>query len=174
MNKKGFTTIEVIVCFALIAAILASMTSVIVNYRDRVINAQAETRILDFKNTFTKLIYDDIITENITSMSECVGNYQCVNLIGSDSTVYPLTATTYESATGNYKKGIYFSYKSNYYFLPESELNSYDVTGNNDHYMINVDSFRVTIDDTNHLYKVIIPIQHYGINKSADITLVIS
>ena len=51
INNKGFTTVEVVLSFSLVVVILASMVSIVVNYRDRVTDEEVKTQLLDFKNT---------------------------------------------------------------------------------------------------------------------------
>ena len=172
MNKRGFTTIEVILTFSLVVVIMASMSGVVINYRDRVINEQIETRMGDFHNTFTKLVYDDIVNGTITSLSSCTDDTMCVNLIGEN--IYQLKATVYRTASGNHVKGVYLSYRGVDYLVPDTDLNVYAASTIDDKYTVGVDNFTISKDTVNNLYKVVIPIYHYGLKKDFSIKLVIS
>ena len=55
MNKKGFTTIELIVSFIMVVIILASLVGFTVNYRDRVKQEEVKSQLYDFKNSITKI-----------------------------------------------------------------------------------------------------------------------
>ena len=60
MNKKGFTTVELILTMAIVIVIMGTISGVTYNYRDRS-NAEEEiTEVTNFKNSVTKTIYDDI------------------------------------------------------------------------------------------------------------------
>ena len=64
MNKKGFTTVELILTVVVVMTIMATITSVTYNYRDRSNLETVITDINDYKNTVTKIIYDDILSIN--------------------------------------------------------------------------------------------------------------
>ncbi len=61
MNKKGFTTIELLLTMLVVVVIMASITSVTYTYRDRSKYEEIITEVTDYKNMVTKIIYDDII-----------------------------------------------------------------------------------------------------------------
>ncbi len=64
MNKKGFTTVELILTIALVIIIMSTITSVTFVYRDRSDYEENVTQITTYKNTLTKIIYDDILDLN--------------------------------------------------------------------------------------------------------------
>ena len=64
MNKKGFTTVELILTIALVIIIMSTITSVTFVYRDRSDYEENVTQIATYKNTLTKIIYDDILDLN--------------------------------------------------------------------------------------------------------------
>ena len=61
MNKKGFTTVELILTMTLVIIIMATITSVTYVYRDKSKYEEISTDITNYKNTVTKIIYDDIL-----------------------------------------------------------------------------------------------------------------
>ena len=61
MNNKGFTTVELILTMVLVITIMFSITSVTYVYRDRSKYEEVISEINDYKNTITKIIYDDIL-----------------------------------------------------------------------------------------------------------------
>ncbi len=60
MNKKGFTTVELVLTIILVTTLMATITSVTLVYRDRADYEEAIASVKDYKNTLTKIIYDDI------------------------------------------------------------------------------------------------------------------
>lgn len=63
MNKKAFTTVEMILTILLVVVIMATITSVTLVYRDKSEYEESVTEIENYKNTLTKIIYDDILDE---------------------------------------------------------------------------------------------------------------
>ena len=61
MNKKAFTTVEMILTILLVVVIMATITSVTLVYRDKSEYEESVTEIENYKNTLTKIIYDDIL-----------------------------------------------------------------------------------------------------------------
>lgn len=61
INKKGFTTIELILTMSIVMVIMATITSVTYTYRDRSVYEESITKLSTYKNSITKIIYDDIL-----------------------------------------------------------------------------------------------------------------
>lgn len=179
LNNKGFSVIEVVLSFSLVVVVLASMVTIIINYRDKITNEEVKTQLLDFKNTITKVIYDDIVDiENVgyTSISRCSisDNDNCaVNFVKEDGTKVPLNIIVQEVSTSILERGIYFEYKDIKYFLPDSNLNDY-LSGDISKYAIVVDELVFNIDNVNNLYSVKIPIIHQVLKEEMIINLVVS
>ena len=71
MNNKGFTTVEVIISFALVVIVMVSMTSMLVSYRDTISNEEIKTRMVEFKNSVTYMIYEDIVFHGVNGLRYC-------------------------------------------------------------------------------------------------------
>ena len=168
MNKKGFTTIEIVLSFALVVVILTGLTVIVINYRDKVPNEETKTQLLDYKNTITKIVYDDIVDGDYVSLSRCVGSYQCVNFIKEDGTTESLKVVNQQEDTSDIKRGMYLEYKGIKYMLPDSDLN--DLNG----YVSDIKEFNIIENPGYNLYSVKIPIVHVGIDYGLEISLVIS
>ena len=56
MNKKAFTTVEMILTILLVVVIMATITSVTLVYRDKSEYEENVTEIDNYKNTLTKII----------------------------------------------------------------------------------------------------------------------
>ena len=74
MNNKGFTTVEVIISFALVVIVMVSMTSMLVSYRDTISNEEIKTRMVEFKNSVTYMIYEDIVFHGVNGLRYCDDN----------------------------------------------------------------------------------------------------
>lgn len=165
INNKGFTTVEIVVSFALVVIILASMTAMVVNYRDNVTDEEVKTQLVDFKNTITKVVYDDIVDGIYTSISSC--GDMCIKFSGSEENKLEIIE---KNGTDGVPKGIYLQYKGIKYFLPDSDLNNF----NTGEYMINVNNPVYSSDTTNHIYSVKIPIFHDGMDENYVIQLLVN
>ncbi len=175
LNKKGFTIIEVIVSFSLISLLLASLISATMFYRDKVKDEEVNSQLWDFKNTITKLVYDDIIAKGITRAESCIGAGDgsgagagtCINLIDKNDVSHVLKIVEYETDGVN-KKGVYLSYDDVKYRLPDSDLGS-----GNERICDFVGGFTVETYD-NKIYKVKISFRHKDLNKHYDLLFVIN
>lgn len=165
INNKGFTTVEVVVSFALVVVILASMTAMVVNYRDKVTDEEVKTQLIDFKNTITKVVYDDIVSGIYSSITSC--GDKCIKFSGSEENKLEIKE---ESGTSGLPKGIYFEYKGIKYFLPDSDLNDYTVG----EYVINTSEIIYNSDTTHNIYSAKIPIFHTGIDEDYVIRLLVN
>ena len=78
LNTKGITTIEVIVCFVLVAVISLSMYSTISAFNTKRIEESYKSKILVYKSTLTKQIQDDFIKKGLVSakIEETINNYK--------------------------------------------------------------------------------------------------
>lgn len=74
MNKKGFTTIEMILTMVLVIVIMITITEVVLTYRDQNNYQETLTSILNYKNNLTTIIYNDIIDEKIIAINEIETN----------------------------------------------------------------------------------------------------
>lgn len=91
LNNKGITTIEVIICFILIATISTAMYSTVSAFNEKRIIEQYKEEIYTYKNILTKTIQDDFIKIGITSatskMSTSAGKaIYSVNCVMKDGT----------------------------------------------------------------------------------------
>ncbi len=69
LNKKGMTVIEVVLTFALIMIIVASILSLIMNYRGKTQTNLTYLDLMTYKNTLTKEIQDDILKYGIADIN---------------------------------------------------------------------------------------------------------
>ena len=124
LNKKGFTIAEVLVSFILVTVILSSIVSATIYYRDRLKQEETISQLIDFKNTITKVVYDDLLDESksITRVETCVGVQNCVNFISESNDSYTFKIVEQEQTVGNKTRGVYVQYDGIEYMLPDSDL----------------------------------------------------
>lgn len=63
MNIKGFTTVEMVLTMVLVVVIMSTITTVTLVYRDKSDYEEILANTINYKNTVTKIIYDDILDE---------------------------------------------------------------------------------------------------------------
>ena len=129
MNNKGFTTIEVILSFALVIIVMVSMTAMLVSYRDTISNEEVKSRLVEFKNSFTYMVYEDIVYNGINGLRYCesdTNNGKCVDFIKDGVKKYTLKLIDSEVSTGKENEKViktYLDYRGIRVMLPDSDLN---------------------------------------------------
>ena len=165
MNKEGFTLVEVVIAFSILALILASIIGFTVYYRDRIRDEQTRTQLLDFKSMITKIIYDDIIDKKVDRIEICAGtsesNISCVNFVDKNNNKYRLEIV---NVTSGNNKGIYLSYRGVKYLVPDSDLSE------DGEYMCNIDDGFI-LESSNDIYKLKINYTHYALKETFSILL---
>ena len=167
LNKKGFTIAEVVVSFGLISVILISMISSAMFYRDKLKSEEVVTQLLDFKNTVTTVVYDDIMEKEMVRADTCIGTMNCVVLTDKNGVDHILKIYERETSSNDEKKGVYISYDETKYMLPDSDLGS-----GNDRVCDFVGGFEVKSYD-NKLYKIKTSFVHKDMNLNYDLLFII-
>lgn len=67
LNNKGFTTIEVILCFVLVVIITTSLYTTITSFNQKRITEEYKSKMYTYKNLLTKEIQDDILKKGLIS-----------------------------------------------------------------------------------------------------------
>ena len=136
MNKKAFTTVEMILTILLVVVIMATITSVTLVYRDKSEYEESVTEIENYKNTLTKIIYDDILDETnpVTSIIENGNTYTLVRATN------PITLEIINDPSNN-KIGI--KYDSVNYLVPGCDkglvsFEGVDLTNTDNIYNMNI------------------------------------
>ena len=136
MNKKAFTTVEMILTILLVVVIMATITSVTLVYRDKSEYEESVTEIENYKNTLTKIIYDDILDETnpVTSIIENGNTYTLVRATN------PITLEIINDPSNN-KVGI--KYDSVNYLVPGCDkglvsFEGVDLTNTDNIYNMNI------------------------------------
>lgn len=84
MNKKAFTTVELLVSLTLTAVIVLFLFQVIFILKDLYVSAGVKIKLLTKQATINSMIYDDLTSKKITIATKCGDN--CVDFYFDDST----------------------------------------------------------------------------------------
>ena len=198
MNNKGFTTVEVIVSFALVVIIMASMTTMLIAYRDSINIEETKSKMIEFKNTFTYMVYQDIIYDGVVGIQPCKDNTDttlvnlCVEFIGTrinpttgEKVVNKLTLepdVLTIGSEGEEQRRVYLNYNGIRMMLPDSDLNKVikekDASGNisvtGEKTTAQIHDFILKKDQVNEVYSLTIPIEHKGIDFNDNIKIVVA
>lgn len=66
MNEKGFTTVEVLICFIVVSVVMMSLFSTISAFNEKKIQESYRARVYEFKNMITNTIQEDFIKRGLT------------------------------------------------------------------------------------------------------------
>ena len=190
-NNKGFTVIELILSFAFVSLLAASLFAAVLNYRDKEQEASVETSILQFKNQMTMTIQKDIemrLLKNVNYCTDGSGNItnRCVQFNFMDDSVTELRVE-YETCNcsipseepkcehiGNQCFDTSFPYIT---YGPVGQGIRYDIP---DAYNLDVDTdYTLTyttseddLENNNGIYKVDVGLTHRNMDYHADINIV--
>ena len=173
LNNKGFTIAEVLVSFTLITILLSYIISSTIFYRDKLKSEEVISQLVDFKNTVTKVVYDDIIdeTKGIYKIERCIGTANCVNFIATNN-VYTLKIVEIPETTEGNIRGVYLYYGDLYqntmYMLPDSDL------GRGENRICDFVGGFETYETGTGLYKTKITFKHKDINLTKELLFIVS
>jgi hypothetical protein len=83
-KQNGFTTVELIISFALTMVIMAFLFEILLSLKELYVSTTAKTDLLTKQILISRKINDDIYNKTITDITNC-GN-ECLNFIFSDGT----------------------------------------------------------------------------------------
>ena len=69
LNKKGITSVELLVCFIIISTIVVSMYNLILNYRNREQIEEINNEVIAFSNNLQQVIQSDLVMGHLVSVS---------------------------------------------------------------------------------------------------------
>ena len=198
MNNKGFTTVEVIVSFALVVIVMVSMTSMLVSYRDTISDEEIKTRLVEFKNSFTYMVYEDLVYNGIDSVRYCPTdnsntNGKCVDFMRDGEAKYRLQLIENEVSSGRENEKIYrtfLDYRGIRIMLPDSDLNKIEYMYENGKLVLDelgkpvvdkskqvsviYDMIIPTEESSLGITSLTIPFEHHGIDYRDNIKIIIT
>ena len=69
LNKKGITSVELLVCFIIVSTIVVSMYNLILNYRNREQIEEVNNEVVAFSNNLQEVIQSDLVMGHLVSVS---------------------------------------------------------------------------------------------------------
>ena len=165
MNKKGFTTVELILTMSIVIVIMSTITSVTYTYRDRSKHEEVISEVKNFKNSVTKIIYDDILDVGIT------GNGKVTKIEKVNNTSYNLVATTagvekkYNLTIINNPTEVGINYDGTKYIIPGSSSSLVEYKGS---------EMKPADGSDSNLYVLNIYFSHKNLDDQIKIHLVVS
>ena len=69
LNKKGITSVELLVCFIIISTIVVSMYNLILNYRNREQIEEINNEVTTYSNNLQETIQNDFIMGHLVNVS---------------------------------------------------------------------------------------------------------
>ena len=110
MNKKGFTTIELITSFSIASVIMLVLFNVIIIMKDNMSDINTKTNMLVAKDNLSYNINKRLKEKELTSLSMCEDGVKCYLFTYSDSTtdklVYNIDSITFNNYTFEITDGI--------------------------------------------------------------------
>lgn len=159
LNNRGITTIEILICFVLLAVISTSLYNTVSIYRNKQILEREKEKIYTYKNLLTKEIQDDIIKKGLTGATKAADTKLNMSFSDGSSKVLEVKSDN-EIIYGEIK-----------YPLPNFGKNS----SNENVLKIDVDDCKIEITDSPDFLTINIPFIHpdfgtrYGILVAAPI-----
>ena len=69
LNKKGITSVELLVCFIIISTIVVSMYNLILNYRNREQIEEINNEVIAYSNNLQEIIQTDLIQGHLVDVT---------------------------------------------------------------------------------------------------------
>lgn len=69
LNKKGITSVELLVCFIIVSTIVVSMYNLILNYRNREQIEEVNNEVVSFANSLQEVIQSDFVMGHLVNVS---------------------------------------------------------------------------------------------------------
>lgn len=91
VNKKGITSVELLVCFIIISAIVVSMYNLILNYRNREQIEEINNEVISFSNNLQKEIQTDLIMGHLMEVNNLSDDGYSATLVFNNPNSYTTT-----------------------------------------------------------------------------------
>lgn len=86
MNKKGFTIVELMTTFVLVAIISTLLIRLVITLKEIYINGDMKTTLITKQSTMTDKIYKDLKNNGLIKIEACENTINCVNFVYTDTT----------------------------------------------------------------------------------------
>ena len=68
LNNKGMSLLEVVLCFAIVSAVVVGMFNVVMTYETEEVSEAIRSDIIEYKNIVTKVLQDDIFRHELVNV----------------------------------------------------------------------------------------------------------
>lgn len=93
LNKKGITSVELLVCFIIVSAIIVSMYNLILNYRNREQIEEINNEVISFSNNLQEVIQNDLVMGHLVNVSNVSEDGYSATLTFDSPNKYTTTIT---------------------------------------------------------------------------------
>ena len=106
MKKKGFTVVELVICFALISVVVVGMLSIALSYRKNASESKIRLELEEYKVNVTRKIQNDIINLGVDYVKYCdTAVTDCVEIVFTDGTSKKIEVSSLEPGNRYIKYG---------------------------------------------------------------------
>lgn len=106
MKKKGFTVVELVICFALISVVVVGMLSIALSYRKNASESKTRLELEEYKVNVTRKIQNDIINLGVDYVKYCdTAVTDCVEIVFTDGTSKKIEVSSLEPGNRYIKYG---------------------------------------------------------------------
>ena len=93
LNKKGITSVELLVCFIIISTIVVSMYNLILNYRNREQIEEINNEVIAFSNNLQQVNQSDLIMGHLSDVTNISSDGHSAVLVFDNPESYTTTLT---------------------------------------------------------------------------------
>ena len=106
MKKKGFTVVELVICFVLISVVVVGMLTIALSYRKNASESKIRLELEEYKVNVTRKIQNDIINLGVDYVKYCdTAVTDCVEIVFTDGTSKKIEVSSLEPGNRYIKYG---------------------------------------------------------------------
>lgn len=91
LNRKGITSVELLVCFIIISTIVVSMYNMILSYRNREQIEEINNEVISFSNNLQEEIQSDLVTGHLVGVTNVSADGYSATLAFDNPSSYETT-----------------------------------------------------------------------------------
>lgn len=181
LNNKGFTVIELILSFAFVSVLSASLFAVVINYREKQQESSVETKLLSYKSKLIVDVQNDIQKKILDSIDYCTytdsdgsvkRKNRCVILTFKNGETKNFEIKEEKGfdtiGTNEYDYSIpYISYGGIKYIPPDGK--NLSIASD---YMLQFTSLEDDLENNTTLYRIKVSLIHNDIERDLEISIV--
>lgn len=184
INSKAFTVIELVLSFAFVSILSATLFAAVTNYRDKELKVVGLKEVKEYRDKITIEIQNDISLKLLKNIEYCDSTYGevgttvlrlCLNFNFLDDTSKSLKVITEQTDAEEVIAGQKFQYKDKREYISYGDIR-YEIPDSQNIYIDSGFMFKSTelkddIENNIAIYNVTIPIKHKNLNGNFDISI---